>query len=236
MTINGKLYTALLLVRAFAAQADLPPLPAAHEQRSMQGWTVQVDTRLLAGPDAELGRQSLALLDAKLMEIALVLPTDKVQQLRRVTIWLDRTHGKLKSMQYHPSAGWLSDNGYSTNLAKCVHLPDAADFASPDHFRRQPWAVLHELAHAYHDQVLDFDHPDVLAAWRKIQASGRFESVLLIDGRRVRHYALTDQKEFFAEMTESYFGMNDFFPFNRGELKDSEPEIHALMKKIWEGP
>jgi hypothetical protein len=47
---------------------------------------------------------------------------------------------------------------------------------------------------------------------------------------------LTDQKEFFAEMTEAYFGMNDFFPFNRGELKDAEPEIHALMKKIWEGP
>ena len=220
-------------VAAFAAD---PPLPAAHETRTLQGWTVQVDTRLLAGPDAELGRRSLALLDAKLMEIALVLPTDKVQQLRLVPIWLDRTHGALRSMQYHPSAAWLSDNGYSTNLAKCVHLPDAANFASPDHFRRQPWAVLHELAHAYHDQVLDFDHPDVLAAWRKIQASGRFESVLLIDGRRVRHYALTDQKEFFSEMTEAYFGMNDFFPFNRGELKDAEPEIHALMKKIWDGP
>ena len=221
---------------AAATLADPPPQPTAHEQRTMQGWTVQVDARLLAGPDAELGRRALALLDAKLMEIALVLPADKVRQLRAVTIWLDRTHGKLKSMQYHPSAGWLAGNGFSTNLAKCVHLPDAGNFASPDHFRRQPWAVLHELAHAYHDQVLDFDHPEVLAAWRRIKASGRFDSVLLIDGRRVRHYALTDQKEFFAEMTEAYFGMNDFFPFNRGELKDTEPEIHALMKKIWEGP
>ncbi len=60
--------------------------------------------------------------------------------------------------------------------------------------------------------------------------------MLHINGRRVRHYALTDQKEFFAEMTEAYFGVNDFFPFNHGELKDAEPEIHALMKKLWETP
>ncbi|MGO9112581.1 MAG: hypothetical protein ACLP9L_25400 [Thermoguttaceae bacterium] len=32
-------------------------------------------------------------------------------------------------------------------------------------------------------------------------------------GQHVRHYALTDHKEFFAEMSEAYFGMNDFFPF-----------------------
>ena len=52
----------------------------------------------------------------------------------------------------------------------------------------------------------------------------------------MRHYALTDHKEFFAEMTESYFGSNDFFPFNRAELKDAEPEVYELMKQVWESP
>ena len=41
--------------------------------------------------------------------------------------------------------------------------------------------------------------------------------------------------EFFAEMTESYFGVNDFFPFNRAELKEAEPEIHRLLGQVWEG-
>jgi hypothetical protein len=49
----------------------------------------------------------------------------------------------------------------------------------------------------------------------------------------VRHYALTNAKEFFAEFTETFFGVNDFFPFNRAELKINEPEIHALMVEIW---
>ena len=37
-------------------------------------------------------------------------------------------------------------------------------------------------------------------------------------------------------MTEAYFGVNDFFPFNRAELKEAEPEIHALLREIWESP
>jgi len=50
----------------------------------------------------------------------------------------------------------------------------------------------------------------------------------------VRHYGLTDHKEFFAEMSEAYFGMDDFFPFNRAELMTAEPEIYALLRSIWE--
>jgi hypothetical protein len=41
--------------------------------------------------------------------------------------------------------------------------------------------------------------------------------------------------EFFAEMTESYFGSNDFYPFVTGELKRDEPDIFKLMEEIW-GP
>ena len=45
----------------------------------------------------------------------------------------------------------------------------------------------------------------------------------------------TNPQEFFAEMTESYFGSNDFYPFVTGELKQAEPEIFTLMEELW-GP
>jgi hypothetical protein len=138
-------------------------------------------------------------------------------------------------MQYHPNPVWLREHGYSTDLAKCVHIPDAAGFADPRHQQRQPWCVLHELAHAYHDRILGFDEPRIKAAWKQAKESGRYDSVLLIDGRKTRHYALTDEKEFFAEMSESYFGMNDFYPFNRAELARENPEVYRLLREIW-GP
>jgi hypothetical protein len=98
-----------------------------------------------------------------------------------------------------------------------------------------PWVVLHELAHAYHDQVLGFEEPRVKKIWEKFRDSGKYNSVLNSPGNRREHYGLKNQMEFFAEMTESYFGSNDFYPFVTGELKDTEPEIFALMEEIW-GP
>src|SRR5206468_10963341 len=64
---------------------------------------------------------------------------------------------------------------------------------------------------------------------------GRYKSVLTSPGGEREHYGLTDQKEFFAEMTECYFGANDFYPFVAGELKQAEPDIFSLLRDIW-GP
>lgn len=136
-------------------------------------------------------------------------------------------------MQYHPSRGWLKEEGYSEALAKCVHIPSVEGFLAPFDIHRMPWVVLHELAHAYHDQVLGFEEPRLVAAWENFRASGKYKSVLTSYGAMREHYGLNNAKEFFAEMTESYFGSNDFYPFVAGELKQAEPEIFLLLAAIW---
>ena len=211
------------------------PKPTAHTVRNIEGWSVRVDNRLLEPPNEDLGKQALKVLAAKLADINVVVGPDKLEKLHAVTIVLDQSHGGLKAMQYHPDADWLVENGYDRKLAHCVHIPVAAELLEPDMVNVQPWCVLHELAHAYHDQILGFDEPRIRAAYEKYKKSGHGDSVLLVTGEHGRHYALTDHKEFFAEMTESYFGSNDFFPFNRAELMMAEPEIYHLLRDIW-GP
>jgi arylsulfatase A-like enzyme len=213
-----------------------PAKPTSHTIRKIEGWTIRVDDRLLRAPDDVLGTRALRFLEGKLSDIKAVVPADKLKKLQAVTIVLDLTHGKLGPMQYHPNGAWLRENGYSEDLVKCVHIPRAADLPTRRNIREQPWVILHELAHAYHDQVLGFDEPRIREAYEKYRRSGHGEKTLLHDGRRVRAYALTDHKEFFAEMTEAYFGVNDFFPFNRAELKEAEPEIYELFRDIWESP
>jgi len=222
----------LLVVDPAAAE---PAKPESRTAKTVEGWSVRVDDRLLGGPDADLGARALRFLEAKLSDIKAVVPADKVKKLQALPIVLDLTHGDLGPMQYHPSAGWLKTHGYAEDLAKCVHIPRAADLPTVRNIREQPWVVLHELAHAYHDQVLGFGEPRIREAYEKYKKSGHGEKTLLYDGRRVRHYALTDEKEFFAEMTEAYFGTNDFFPFNRAELRREEPEVYALLERIWHG-
>lgn len=208
--------------------------PTAHQQRTFQGWNVRVDERLLAGEHKSVGDEVLPLIDRRLADIVLILPIDKVERLRTVPIQLDLSHGKLTSAQYHPSASWLRGNGYREDLAKCVHIPVAREYASRAHQQVQPWSLLHELAHAYHDQVLGFENEEVKAAWTRFKEKGVYEQVLHIGGGKTKHYGLTNQMEYFAELTESYFGVNDFYPFNRAELSEAEPEMAALLKKIWE--
>ena len=220
------------------AKANEPaklPKPTSHTPRVIEGWTIRVDDRLLEEQNQELTQRALRFLEAKLSEIKVVVPADKVAKLQKVKIVLDLNHGNLGPMQYHPSAAWLKGQGYSTDLEKCVHLPRVKDVMTKRNINEQPWVILHELAHAYHDQFLSFDEPRIIEAYNDYKKSGRGEKTLLFNGSRVKHYALTDHKEFFAEMTESYFGSNDFFPFNRAELKDSEPKIYELMTHIW-GP
>src|SRR5437870_12203478 len=151
--------------------------PASHTIRSIEEWSVHVDDRLLSGADAELGQRAMGLLADHLKKISAVMAGEKLARIKQVPIWLDLSHGGLRSAQYHPSKGWLAANGYDLALAKCVHIPDAKDFVSPRLQHDQPWMVLHELAHAYHDQVLGFEEPRILAAWKKFVASGRYESV-----------------------------------------------------------
>jgi hypothetical protein len=222
-----------VLLAVPASSAEPRPLPTAHAVREIEGWRVRVDERLLRGADADLGERAVKLLNARLVAISVVVPEPALGKLRSVTLQLDRDHGDLRIMQYHPSAGWLKDHGYSAALAKCVHIPVAEEFLSPFENHRMPWVVLHELAHAFHDQVLGFDEPRIRAAWEKFRDSGKYQSVLTSPGRMREHYGLTDAKEFFAEMTECYFGSNDFYPFVTGELKQAEPDIFTLMQEIW---
>lgn len=215
-----------------AKQKDSVP-PIVREEREIEGWRVRFDRRLLEGPAAPIGERAQRLLKDKLYEIAQLTPAEPLEKLRKVTIVVDLDHGRLTSMQYHPSAGWLTGNGYAADLAKCVHVPSAARMVDLHHQRVQPWCVLHELAHAYHDQVLGFDDKDVRSAYESAKAGGKYDEVLHIQGHRTKHYALTTPMEYFAELSEAYFGTNDFYPFVRGELKEHDPEMHGLLEKIW---
>ena len=73
------------------------------------------------------------------------------------------------------------------------------------------------------------------ATTAKKNAKGKksYERVLAHTGRQVRHYALTNEMEYFAEGTEAFLYRNDFYPFVRAEMKESDPGLHDLLEEIW---
>ena len=95
--------------------------------------------------------------------------------------------------------------------------------------------ILHELAHAYHDQILSFDEPRIIAAYKKAMKEKLYDKALLYTGKKVRHYGACNHKEYFAEGTEAFFYRNDFYPFVAAELKEHDPVLYDLLVEIW-GP
>jgi hypothetical protein len=81
------------------AQDAKTSIPSVHTKRHIEGWTVHIDNRLLAGDDKELGEHALRILGNRLYDIKHVVPADKVKQLQKVPIWLDKSHGKLRPAQ-----------------------------------------------------------------------------------------------------------------------------------------
>ncbi len=203
--------------------------------RRVHGFPVYVDPALLDGEHATEGARALGMLANHLERISMLVEGQPLQDLRQVGIWIEHEHTELERMQYHPSARWLARHGYDTRLARTVHIPRARALLSRAQLLKHPAVVLHELAHAYHDQVLGFDDERVLRAFRTARDGKRYEDVLAHTGRRVRHYAMTDHKEYFAEATEAYLYRNDFFPFVRAELAEFDPVCHDLLERIW-GP
>ncbi|GAB5443459.1 MAG: metallopeptidase [Fuerstiella sp.] len=238
MKCISALATFVLLAAAASATEPVrtsnPPQFYDPVPRQIEGWTVKVDPALLKPENQELANRCFAALQNHLQRVRYIVPEDRVTQLQRLPIWIDLQH-ELTSMQYHPGAGWLKNNGYDPRLEKHVHIPRAAALVDPKMWAKHPYVVLHELAHAYHDQVLSFEHPEVKATWEAARDAGILKDVLLYTGRRVEHYGLTNHKEYFAESTEAYFGVNDFYPFVRAELKEHDPRMFAMQEKIW-GP
>jgi len=202
-------------------------------EQNIEGWAVQVDPALLSGEHQEEGAKALKMLANHLQRIAILIPAKPLGGLRKVTIRIERDHPELKSMQYHPDAEWLVEHGYDPRLVKNVHIPVAAELVSRDQMLKHPAVILHELAHAYHDQVLGFGDAGILKAYGEAMKKGIYEKCLLFNGTQVKHYATTDEKEYFAEATEAYFYRNDFYPFVRAELEIHDPLGCAEVKRAW---
>lgn len=201
-------------------------------EREIEGWKVKVDPQLLAKENEEVANQAFTALANHLQRVKYIVPKDRCELLQKLPIWLE-LEGSLKNMQYHPDRGWLLANKHDPRLVKHVHIPRAKELYAPHTWAKHPYVVLHELAHAFHDQVLDFDNADVIAAYDQAKEKKLYDEALLYNGKKVKHYGLTNHKEFFAEATEAYFGVNDFYPFVRAELNDHDPATFALLEKIW---
>ena len=210
-----------------------PFLPTSkYEKRSVEGWTVQVHPVLVR--KKACGDEICKLLRYKLHLVGRYLPDEALKRLRQVPIWLEPDDPAVPYATYHASSEEIASAGLNPEKLQAIEI------GNPEAFRRwqslQPFMLMNRMARAYHDRFLgEEERAEIEEAWQRAVDGGKYDSVLRFDGRHVRHPALTSPLEFFAEMTESYYGVNDHYPFLQFEARQHDPETCRLLAKLWGG-
>ena len=214
----------------------LPQSPDGYETRTVEGWTVHLSDELRAR-HPEAVEAAMPLLQRQLQEICRVVPAPVRARLQLVPWWGSSEYSLVPGRaEYHPGADWLQANGRNPAMVKGVEFTNARIFERET--SRMPNFALHELAHAYHDRELGFDDPSIMAAFEQAKERKLYDRVARRHGQGRPEtmepaYAMTNQMEYFAELTEAVFSTNDFYPFTRDELAAHDPVGMAAVLKAW---
>ena len=157
---------------------------------------------------------------------------------------------------YHATSGqtWLREHGMNELKAGCVELYSASDYLESRLLWGTGGLVLHELAHAYHDKMCagGFECPVVIDAYQGAMCEGKYDCIpsvhgpqaqLIADGKKLKAYACTDCKEYFAELSVSFLSpvdrdeskseFNKWYPHNRQQLQAHDPMAFDVLSELW---
>lgn len=214
------LLTAALSMAQSCRAVENTPL-STYKNRTMFGFTILIHPDVLAH-DAAAGQLTLELME-QLARINGVVPARQLAELKKVRIWVEWLAKPNGAAEFHPSAQWLRANGYNPEKESGIEINHAVNFVKWSR-AEQPWMIMHEMAHAYHKTVLGYAYAPIESAYQHARNTGLYDSVPYINGGKKRAYAMNNSTEYFAEISEAYFGKNDFFPYNRAELARHDPD------------
>ncbi len=196
--------------------------------KELAGWDVYVHNSLLPGGEhAETGGEAIRRLTDAMHRLKTWVPKEPLAKLLEARMWLewnstDGPWGRTSAYQYHPGRDWLLDMDFNLEKHKCVEFGNASSLAkrSPD---STVSVLLHELAHAYHDQVLSFQNSDILAAHKRCVEGTAYPE---------RDWVKSDHKEFFAGVTTRYFGRRE----ERDAVRERDPVLATFLERTWGKP
>lgn len=225
---------ALFLLALFTPTSPAFEPTSDYEKREVRGFSILVHPEVMKH-EAE-AKEAFAELDSQLKNLCEVVPQKPLAELKKVRIWFEWEAKKNGAAEFHVNAGWLKSNGYNPDKLLAVEINNTRNFVKWSR-SAQPWMVMHELAHSYHFRVLGDKYPPLVDAFKQAKERKLYDEVERVNAKKKeKAYAITAMPEYFAELTEAYFGKNDFFPFTKAELEKHDPVGYELMRSVWGEP
>jgi hypothetical protein len=207
-----------------------------YVDQTIVGWRACVAIADWRGLDQRLCRA----IELKLREIARLIPAKAYADLRaRVPLVLDLATSDCAAVAVYHWCGCgpeLMRTGEPSWKAGSVNVLQGAAFLDLiTDAQRFPYALLHELAHAFQDHLVPDSHRNhaIRSAHHRALASGDYDMVMNVAGMPRKANAIIDPLEYFASSSTAYFARNDDWPTDRDELAAVDPVACALVQRLW---
>ena len=165
------------------------------------------------------------------------LPSVVLDSLRQMTFFIDWSASFGGTARFHASRNWLVNNGYILDKLYSIEVSNVGNFLHHTKLN-MPNLLLHEIAHLYHLTTLTTNYEPIYEAYLNARDKNLYSSVSFHAGNGnyvegVFSPAVSDQLNYFAELTEAYFGLNEYYPFNREQLREHDPQGFAVLEAVW---
>lgn len=212
-----------------------------YNKHIIHGFTVYLSSRSM-DENPEQTESALWLIRSQIAHFNNIVPLSARDELRSVRFILNDEGTDLPEGAVCPFACYHSTN--EGMYAKSISIRNLKMYVGSAW--GQPGLLIHELAHAYHDQCLPggFNNGDIHEAYDKAKDSGDYDSVAHIwgdwiigRGENPRHntkaYAMTNDREFFAELSEAIWSRNDYWPFVYYDLFTEDRASFDVVYDQW---
>jgi len=242
-------------IQEYKKLADLPavytfPPPPARAKTEIHpgyfklvssGFTLIVSREVYDQSD-KLDGHPLGCLQSELQLIASLLPDATAKALAKVPIWVEWDHilpgsPSVLAVYFGLGSESLGFRGIDPQKAKCVCIQTLRRIylmKSRDKLRQT--VLLHELAHAVHQQLLGDGNPLVSNAYKQAMTRSLYAKVEHLGGAKKNGYATTNDAEYFAELSCCYLDKIDYYPFKPSELREYDSPGYELMTRVWGTP
>ena len=201
-----------------------------YVRREVAGFTVLLNP--MVAEQTSLAEQLMESIELQISGLTAQLPATRITELQKTFIWVELDDEADKASIYHSSPDWIVASAGNRDKVGHIEIVNAGNFVkwSRD---RQSSILLHEYIHAFHHKVLGAENQSVIDAFEQVQLRRMYDQIEHSSGVVGPGYASLNPLEYFAEISEAYFGYNDYFPFNRSQLKAHDPFGHDLVETLW---
>ncbi|BBB69853.1 hypothetical protein UNDYM_5600 [Undibacterium sp. YM2] len=211
--------------------------PRRSYQTIAGDWKILVEQDMAAA-DPKLTTAASNKLQQALTEILGKLPTASHQHVKSLNFYLmwgekSPKGGEKSGMRAVKRVDPLRLPLYDPAWKDAVIIYSATNLMSLDELWTKK-ALTHEISHSWHLRDWPAKHPEITDIWEAAKRASLYKNVETYKGKTLATaYALTNEREYFAELSAMYFVGGDYQPYDKAGLKNYDPLGYRMVEQYW---